>query len=52
MRRPLVILAVTLLAALMAGCSTMEINNPFTNAPLTVGVDTGPSQLLGVPPPA
>ena len=52
MRRPLVILAVTLLAALMAGCSTMEINNPFTNDPLTGGVDTGKSQLLGVPTPA
>lgn len=52
MRRPLVILAVTLLAALMAGCSTMEISNPFTNDPLTGGVDTGTSQLLGVPTPA
>ena len=52
MLRPLVILAVTLLAALMAGCSTMEISNPFTNDPLTGGVDTGTSQLLGVPTPA
>lgn len=52
MRRPLVILAVTLLAALMAGCSTMEISNPFTNDPLTGGVDTGASQLLGVSTPA
>ncbi len=52
MRRPLVILAVTLLAALMAGCSTLEISNPFTNDPLTGGVDTGTSQLLGVSIPA
>ena len=52
MQRPLVILAVTLLAALMAGCSTMEISNPFTNDPLTGGVDTGKSQLLAVSTPA
>ena len=52
MLRPLVILAVTLLAALMAGCSTMEISNPFTNYPLTGGVDTGKSQLLAVSTPA
>ena len=52
MLRPLVILAVTLLAALMAGCSTMEISNPFTNDPLTGGVDTGKSQLLAVSTPA
>ena len=52
MLRPLVILAVTLLAALMAGCSTMEISNPFTNDPLTGGVDTGKSQLLAVSIPA
>ena len=52
MLRPLVILAVTLLAALMAGCSTMEISNPFTNDPLTGGVDTGNSQLLAVSTPA
>ena len=52
MQRPLVILAVMLLAALMAGCSTMDISNPFTNDPLTGGVDTGASQLLGVPTPA
>ena len=52
MLRPLVILAVTLLAALSAGCSTMEISNPFTNDPLTGGVDTGKSQLLAVSTPA
>ena len=52
MQRPLVILAVTLLATLMAGCSTMEISNPFTNDPLTGGVDTGKSQLLAVSTPA
>lgn len=52
MRRPLVILAVTLLAALMAGCASMEISNPFTNDPLTGGVDAGTSQLLGVATPA
>ena len=52
MLRPLVILAVTLLAALMAGCSTMEISNPFTNDPLTGGVDSGKSQLLAVSTPA
>ena len=52
MLRPLVILAVTLLAALMAGCSTMEISNPFTNDPLTGGVDTGKSQLLAVSTPS
>ena len=52
MLRPLVILAVTLLAALMAGCSTMEISNPFTNDPLTGGVHTGKSQLLAVSTPA
>ena len=52
MLRPLVILAVTLLAALMAGCSTMEISNPFTNDPITGGVDTGKSQLLAVSTPA
>ena len=52
MQRPLVILAVTLLAALMAGCSSMEISNPFTNDPLTGGVDTGKSQLLAVSTPA
>ena len=52
MLRPLVILAVTLLAALMVGCSTMEISNPFTNDPLTGGVDSGKSQLLAVSTPA
>lgn len=52
MQRPFVILAVTLLAALMAGCSTVNISNPFTNDPLTGGVDTGASQLLGVSVPA
>lgn len=52
MQRPLVILAVTLLAALMAGCSSMEISNPFSNDPLTGGVDTGKSQLLAVSTPA
>ena len=52
MQRPLVILAVSLLAALMAGCSSMEISNPFSNDPLTGGVDTGKSQLLGVSTPA
>ena len=52
MLRPLVILAVTLLAALMAGCSTMEISNPSTIDPLTGGVDTGKSQLLAVSTPA
>jgi len=56
MRRPLVILAVSLLAAtlsaMMAGCSSMNISNPFSNDPLTGGVDTGSSQLLGVPTPA
>ena len=48
MHRPLVILAVTLLAALITGCSSMDINNPFSNDPLTGGVDTGKSQLLAV----
>jgi len=52
MQRPLVILAVSLLAALMAGCTSMEISNPFSNDPLTGGVDTGKSQLLGVSTPA
>ena len=52
MQRPLVILAVSLLAALMVGCSSLEISNPFSNDPLTGGVDTGKSQLLGVPTPA
>lgn len=56
MRRPLVILAVSLLAATLAamsaGCSSMNISNPFSNDPLTGGVDTSTSQLLGVPTPA
>lgn len=56
MRRPLVIIAVSLLAAtlaaMLAGCSSMNISNPFSNDPLTGGVDAGTSQLLGVPTPA
>ena len=52
MQRPLVILAVTLLATLMAGCASMDISNPFSNDPLTGGVDTGKSQLLAVSTPA
>ena len=52
MQRPLVILAVMLLAAQMAGCSSMDISNPFSNDPLTGGVDAGKSQLLGVSIPA
>lgn len=52
MQRPLVILAVSLLATLMVGCASMDISNPFSNDPLTGGVDTGKSQLLAVSTPA
>ena len=52
MLRPLVILAACLLFAQVQGCSSMNISNPFSNDPLTGGVDTGTSQLLGVSTPA
>jgi hypothetical protein len=52
MLRPLVILAACLLFTQMQGCASMDISNPFSNDPLTGGVDTGTSQLLGVPTPA
>ncbi|MDE7240714.1 hypothetical protein [Desulfovibrio sp.] len=54
MRRQLVttILALTMSAALLAGCASMGLENPFASDPFTGGVDTTTSALLNVPLPA
>ena len=55
MRRQLVISILALLisaAGLLSGCASMGLENPFSNDPLTGGVDTTTSALLNVPLPA
>ena len=54
MRRQLVtsILVLLLSAALLPGCASMGLENPFASDPLTGGVDTSTSALLNVPLPA
>lgn len=55
MRRQLVISILALLlgaGSLLQGCASMGVSSPFSNDPLTGGVDTGTSALLNVPLPA
>ncbi len=55
MRRQLVISILALLlgaVSLLQGCASMGVGAPFSNDPLTGGVDTATSALLNVPLPA
>ena len=55
MRRQLVISILALFLGalcLLPGCASMGLENPFSNDPLTGGVDTATSSLLNVPLPA
>ncbi|MGE9984295.1 hypothetical protein [Desulfovibrio sp. SGI.169] len=52
MRRTLVTLTLGLVLAAAQGCASVGVGNPFSNDPLTGGVDAASSHLLGVPLPA
>lgn len=55
MPRQLVISILVLLlgaGSLLQGCASLGVSSPFSNDPLTGGVDTGTSALLSVPLPA
>ncbi|MBQ4567984.1 MAG: hypothetical protein IJA79_07655 [Desulfovibrio sp.] len=48
----IVILALLLLTAPLCGCGVLKLQGPFANDPLTGGLDTSTSQLLGISLPA